>query len=152
MKRISNNISVIKTIAIIWLLFLVHCGRKQRGVFVFPQHDKIRINKLTLPSIHGLIVQQGKDSVIVSWQPIDVAAIKETKAGLPQLNGYNVYRLVKGYFVPKEPINKKPIQQTTFIDSSKQKHDIRHSYVIRAVFAVGDQIIEGPASQVVSVK
>jgi hypothetical protein len=69
---------------------------------------------------------------------------------MPQLSGYNVYRLVKGYFVPKEPLNKKPLTQTTYDDIPKKKNGIKHSYLVRAVFVVGDQVIEGPASQIVS--
>ena len=68
--------------------------------------------------------------------------------------GYNIYKLVHSLIVPKKPLNKFYIKETTFLDKNIriEKGKSCDCYLVRAVFKINDQIIEGPSSQVICVK
>jgi hypothetical protein len=125
---------------------VVGCGRKQRGVYSFPEKQSIKINKLTLPSVKGLTATTQQKRVTLVWKPLEV------QAGV-RLVGYHVYRLAQGRFIPKQPITKKPVTSTTHVDKRARKSakDGVVCYVVRGVFEIDGQVIQGLTSQVVAV-
>ena len=123
-------------------LMATSCGRKQRNVFNFVEHTQPKINRFILPSVKGVQAQRHGKDVYITWRaveaPHDVVGV-----------GYNVYRLAQGRFIPKVPLNKKPITDTQFIDKHHRRHGA-YCYVVRAVFRVQNQTVQGLTSQVVS--
>ncbi len=131
---------------IIGAVVVVGCGRKQRGVYNFPEKEAVKINRLTLPAVKGLSATVQKKVVTLSWRALEVPSTV-------RLIGYHVYRLAQGRFIPKLPITKKPVTLTTFVDkhAKRSAKDGMVSYVMRGVFEVDGQVIQGLTSQVVAV-
>lgn len=129
-------------------LILSSCGRKQRNIFFFPEKEPVRINKLSLPVVRGLSAQLSDKKIMVSWLPIDATT---TLPDHISFVGYSVFRLTKGYFVPKQPIHKQPITTTFYSDGNLPKKDFSFCYMVRTVFMINDQISYGPASNIVCV-
>jgi len=129
--------------------FFQGCGRKQKNIFNFPEKESIKINRVLLPPVKGLIITEEKKGNLISWRSIDLPAVYGPGKHPVIFNGYNVYRLVKGRFVPKAPINKKPIKDTSFLDRTARASVHHHAYLVRAVFTIDDQIVQGVASQIV---
>jgi hypothetical protein len=120
-------------------LCLAACGRKQRNIFNFSEKNTIKINKLTLSTVKGVQVQKNKDSNLVKWLPLKTPM---------KLLGYNVYRLVRGSFASKKPLNKEPINQTFFTDTKPGKK-YPNCYFVVPVFSEQNQVFEGPISQII---
>jgi hypothetical protein len=145
---------VIIFVSFIFLLFL-GCGRKQKHIFYFSDKKTFpKINKLSLPVVKGLNIKRDKTSCNLSWFAISPQEI--TRDNLIFI-GYNVYRLVNSCFVPKKPLNKKVITQDIYSDNTitqveNLKEQEKYCYLVRAVFTIYNQKIEGPSSQVVCVK
>ncbi len=145
--------SLIKHFVIVFLLFVVAgCGRKQRGVFDFPQGPaQPKLPKLAFPAVQNIQAHYAQKTVTLEWEPLDETSLKKNISTSIQLIGYHVYRLPRGYFVPKKPITQKPIKQTSFIDKKIAiKKGILPSYLVRGVFTTNNQIIQGPSSKIVS--
>ena len=130
------------------------CGRKQKHIFYFSEEKPLpKMSKLSLPLVKGLEVKKEGDTCVLSWFAMNTADLSEKKLSFL---GYNVYRLVNAYFVPKKPLNKKVITKNFFVDSQitsteHLKKQEQYCYVVRAVFSFYKQKVEGPASQVVCV-
>jgi hypothetical protein len=132
------------------VIFFAHCGRKQRNVFNFPVKETAKINRLSLPAIRGLKVFKDKGgNTQLTWLAINDADLLLTNGKKPRLVGYHVYRLVKGHFVPKQPITPQPLEKPEYIDPLTRKNKKHRCYMIRGIFKIEGQIIQGPASQVV---
>lgn len=128
------------------------CGRKQRGVFDFPKgENQPKIPKLAFPAVQNVQARCDNKTVVIQWEPLDVASVEKNLKTPSQFAGYHVYRLARGYFVPKKPITPQPIKETSFVDTKiTAKKGILPSYLIRGVFTVNNQYIQGPASKIVS--
>jgi hypothetical protein len=137
---------------ILLCLAFTSCGRKQRTLFQFPEKVKIKISKLSLPSVRGLQVALSKKGAHLIWQPIDLKLIEKNAKIQLSFEGYHVYRSARGYFVPKKPITKKPIKKTCFVDASSVVQRKKYAYLVRGVFSCDQTIVQGPASQLVGYK
>lgn len=125
----------------VFLLLLSSCGRKNNNFFVFTKKEKPqKINRLTLPVVKGLkITHHENHTVTLAWYTVKHENVI----------GYNLYRFVRTAFIPRKPLNKKPITQETFTETiPKSIRDHKICYVIRAVFLIQNKIIEGPTSKV----
>ena len=67
----------------------------------------------------------------------------------PKILGYNVYKFLKTRFIPKHPINKKPIPNNSFLDTTSESTKNHFCYAVRAVFLIDNKELEGPLSQVI---
>ena len=71
---------------------LSNCGRKQKNILSFPEKTLPKINKLTLPTVHGVTVQRIKEGNQITWfEP-------KTPDAQTKLAGYKVFRLTRGRF------------------------------------------------------
>jgi len=110
------------------------CGRKQKNIFNFNEIKNVKINKLSLPAIKGIGCRRTGNYIIITWHPVTHKS----------LVGYNIYYVPQGLVVKKKPLNKKAIKTNAF--SHKVKN---HSYyLVRGVFTLHTQTVEGPASQI----
>lgn len=134
-------------VSVIYAVVVAGCGRKQRGVYNFPEKQSVKINKLTLPSVKGLTATAQQKRVTLVWRPLEVSS------DTTKLLGYHIYRLAQGRFIPKQPITKNPVTTTTFVDKRARKSakDDIVCYVVRGVFEIDGQVIQGLTSQVVAV-
>ena len=66
-----------------------------------------------------------------------------------ELIGYNLYKFAQIAFIPRKPLNKQPIKQTSYLDTSKDKKQYRYCYLVRAIFITQGKTIEGPSSKIV---
>lgn len=123
------------------------CGRKQRTLFQFPESDSVKINKLMLPIPRGLEVTAQDKGTLITWHEV----IPPQQPIQSTLIGYNVYRFVKGRFVSKSPITKRPVAANQFLDARCKKNRNNYSYMVRAVFSIDKQIIQGPASHITGI-
>jgi len=121
------------------------CGRKQRNIFNFSETNKLKINKLTLPAVKGVKVKKINNENVVEWLEVK-SNDKDMK-----LLGYNIYRLTRGYFAPKKPMNSKIITGNIFVDQHP-KSNYPNCYFVTPVFSKQDQFFEGPISQIISIK
>jgi len=130
---------------IITISLLVACGRKNNNFLVFVPKEKIvKINKLTLPVVQGVKIKQLKEgSTQIVWYPLN------THINHAELIGYNAYKFAQTAFIPRKPINKQPIKQPSYIDTSKNKNHLQYCYLVRALFITHGKTIEGPASKIV---
>ena len=131
-----------------FLLLLTSCGRKQRTIFQFPEKEPIKISKLSLPAVRGLQVTTTDKGKHLTWYPLDISSVHNTKYDLTFL-GYHVYRSAQGYFIPKRPLTKHPIRDTYFIDASSSARRKKYAYLVRGVFACENIQVQGPASQLI---
>lgn len=155
MNLTASNFPKVSIILFLIILFF-GCGRKQKNIFHFPS-DKptLQVNKLYFPAVQGLKVIRTMQGNVLSWQP--VKNLKEIQIDAKEkvtveFMGYNVYRLVNGFFVCKKSVNEFLIKDLQFLDSKVLEKNLigqHHSYIVRAVFKVNDKIIQGPSSQVV---
>lgn len=125
------------------LLLFNACGRKQRSLFQFPEAGPVKISKLALPSVKGVSIRASAHDVYLMWQSITVQAPT-------QLLGYHVYRLPRGRFVEPTPLTKTILVDSEYCDKNALSTGNRHSYMVRAVFKVHDQVIYGLGSKIVS--
>lgn len=139
---------------ILFLLLLSGCGRKQKNIFNFSEKENLKkVNKFDLGFIKGIQVKKTDLGNLITWNSL----YKEKKELKRSFLGYNIYRLVRSSLVPKNPLNKKTIIQTMFLDKEvlfissylKQK---RYCYVLRSVFLIEDKIYLGLISQIICTK
>lgn len=125
------------------LVLLTNCGRRQRTIFLFPHEKTIHFATLQFPSPKIVKVSQSSHGATIEWLEVPVPfCIQDIPA---QLVGYNIYRLTHKGFIPKSPLNKDPITTTSYHDYSKNSSD---RYIVRALFIVNDQMLEGPTSNI----
>lgn len=132
-----------------FLLLFSGCGRKQRNIFHFPENEPIVFNKLDFPVVKQVKVTQTTQGNKISWQAIKPQQFKVKECPC-SVQGYNVYRLVRTSIIPKQPLNKKIIEKTMWLDTTMPKNTKQAFYLVRALFMVNDRIIEGPISLIVS--
>jgi hypothetical protein len=125
------------------LVLLANCGRRQRTIFLFPHEKTIHFATLQFPSPKIINMIQNAHGATIEWLEVPVpTCIQDTAV---QLAGYNVYRLTHQGFIPKSPLNKDPITITSYHDTSKT---LCNRYIVRALFIVNNQILEGPTSNI----
>jgi len=147
----------IYVLLIIFLVIQAGCGRKQKDIFYFSKEEALpRINRLSLPCIKQITCKKDGCTNKISWKLLPL--INSYDKGEALLLGYNVYRLVSAYFVPKKPLNKKQIITDNFyldeqvaIDPVLKKEQ-KHCYVVRGVFKINNRKIIGPSSRIVCIK
>lgn len=129
-----------KSKLIFLIIFLLpQCGKKRRNFFEYKKPNKQgKINHLAFPAVKGAVIHTINGYSQVKWTPIKNA------------KGYFIYKFQKGKFIRKKPINKKLLKQAFFIDKKHHKHDM--CYIIRGVFQVQNQLIEGPSSKILYIK
>ena len=128
------------------------CGRKQKNIFSFADQNIPQINRLGLPVVRGVSATHTGHTNMINWLTPQLAT-PFTAQQLSNKNfsdffiGYNVYRLVRNNIIPKMPLNKNPLKTTFYIDK-KIKHHKRYFYLIKTVFVINKQTLEGPASAI----
>lgn len=134
-------------------IFLPTCGRKQKNIFSFSQEDVPVINKLSLPVVRGITIQKTKDGALITWLAPNLSHMQqETNKSLSDLFiGFNIYRLVRNNIIQKHPINKKPVTKTEYLDK-KVFNKKQNLYLVKIVFSINQQTIEGPASAIASLQ
>lgn len=141
----KKNLFVKFLIPFLLISSFFHCGRKPRNIFSFdPEKNSHFINPLSLSPIKEIKLTKIKNKNIISWQKITIATPKT------ELCGYNIYRFASHAFVPQNPLNSTPLTTTQYEDSPSLKY--RWCYIVRGVFKTEENIIEGPASQIVCEK
>ena len=139
---------------VLFLLLFSGCGKKQKNIFNFSEKKPInKVNKFDLGFIKGIQIKKTDLGNLITWNILD----KEKKEFKKYFLGYNIYRLVRSSLVPKNPLNKKPIIQTMFLDKEilflssdlKQK---RYCYVLRSVFQIEEKNYLGAISQIICTK
>ena len=152
LAKSTKHILVVSLIILFGML-LTSCGRKQKNIFSF-SHDNIPIvNKLSLPVVRGVTIQKTKAGNLINWLTPDLSKIPQEKSLLFNKNlahcftGFNIYRLVRNNIIPKHPINNKPITTTNYLDK-KASHQKQTLYLVKIVFSINQQLIEGPASAI----
>lgn len=151
----------IKIILII-LIFFAGCARKQRGIFDFPDPNKkpeVKINMLALPCVKKVFAEKTESGNRVFWDEVSYSNNLFSGFNKEDLDiefvGYNLYRLVNNCFIPKKTVNKRWITKTEYLDDQVlllESECTINSYLVRVVFRVNGKIIEGPASQIVSIE
>lgn len=134
---------------------LCSCGRKTKNIFVFDNPNELHINKLALPAVQGVSAHKDPGGTLISWFALPLPLVPSPTT--PYLCsscfvGYNVYRLVRTNIIPKHPRNRSPIQTTTFLDLHRPSNKKQNLYLVKAVFMHKGSPIEGPISQIISVK
>lgn len=135
-----------------FITFFVSCGRKQKNIFYFPENKYLeKINKLDLPATKILSVENFGNYNKITWQKVNLNSnfLKEKNI---KFLGYNIYKLVNSSIVPKNCLNKEIINQDFFYDKKINKILAEDSYIIRTIFKKNNNILNGPASQVFSIK
>jgi len=128
-------------------LCMIGCGRKNNSFLNFEKKEKvIKVNRLTLPSVKNITLSQNQNGThFLQWTPV---ASKNTQRILV---GYNIYRFIQTAFIPRKPLNKQPIKENFYHDTtlhgSKTKKII--CYVVRSVFKIKGKKFEGPLSNIV---
>lgn len=135
------------------ILTLSSCAQKPRSIIPAQKTEikKIipKIRRLELPSVYGLKVSRDGCDTILSWDAIDEAKIK-SKPNL-KLIGYNVYRFRNDGFLKNSSLNKEVIKTIEFVDKNPRS-DLIFFYGVKALFEFENKVIEGPASQILSIK
>lgn len=133
----NNRIKLLSFFALV--ILLPQCGKKRRNFYVYEQEDSsLKINKLSLPAIKEIKLNKTAEGNHISW-----TSPKQKH----KLLGYNIYRFRKGKFIRKKPFLKTSIKKTAFID--KVKSNTRWCYLVRGIFEVQKQVVEGPTSKIV---
>lgn len=126
MKRLS-------IIGIAIILTFSGCGRKKTNLFSFPPIPTTsptkKIEKFSLPIVTNVTIEKNT----LSWHILEHS----------ELIGYNIYQFLPNGVVRQKPLNKKPITDTS-IPIIPEKY----CYLIRAVFEINNQVVEGPASKI----
>jgi len=135
---------------------LCSCGRKQKNIFSFENQEFHRVNKLTLPSVHGVTAKKTPQGNLITWFALQLPTSSSNPATKylcsQYFTGYNVYRLVRTNIIPKQPCNKRPLKNTNFLDSKKVKINKPIYYLVRAVFTYNNAIVESPTSHIVCLR
>ncbi|MFH1644365.1 MAG: hypothetical protein ABIA74_04285 [bacterium] len=144
---------IYRYINILFIFFLFFgCARKQKNIFDFSKKDKIKINKLSLPIPKNLDLEKKGEDIFLLWQDVKNDLYLNDDEYKITFVGYNIYRFVHSGFIPKNPLNKKPIKINNFCDKEIVKIQNNYCYLIRAVFEIQNKIIQGPASKIICIK
>lgn len=135
---------------IFMILLFAGCGRKNTNFLVFNASEKKkRVNRLTLPNIHGLAGTIKKDVVTLTWKPCDTTKLNKNDEFL----GYRVYKFLKTGFIPKKSVGKRIFTEPVF--EEKRTNNKTFCYLVRGVFLVSGvtppaagKTIEGPSSKI----
>ncbi len=145
-------------IGLIFLFLFFGCARKQKNIFDFSEKEKVKINKLTLPVVQFLQAEKKGNDIFLTWQKINNDFNLNENKSKVFFVGYNVYRFVDSGFVPRKPLNKRPLTLNNFCDvgvlEPKGNHssEFSYCYLVRAVFKIKDKNYQGPASQIICIK
>ena len=146
------------------MIFFSGCGRRQKNIFYFPDpaqenKDAFNVNPLLLPFVRDIKLEKTDKGNLITWQSIKDSERFYAKNNYPtikykkELLGYNIYKLVSAFFIPKKALNSDLIKSTEYLDESilnqLVKDKTANCYLVRAVFKVEDKIFHGPASQIV---
>lgn len=153
-----NGTIQVKCILALFLMILLGiclatCGRKRKNIFSFSNDNMPVVNKLSLPVVRGITLQKANNGYLINWLMPDLSQVLQEKSLLFKKNlascfiGFNIYRLVRNNIIPKHPINKKPITTTEYLDK-KAPQKKQTLYLVKIVFSINQQIIEGPASAI----
>jgi len=126
-------------LACILLCVLIGCGKKPKNILAFDEpNKKQKIRRIFYPTVKNISIKPTQPGTQLSWKPLEHENLK----------GYNVYRFSQKMFIPKNPINKKPLLITEFIDShSPRSH--KAYYVVSGVFESQGNLVVGPLSQII---
>ncbi len=136
------------------LFFLISgCGRKQKNIYSFEPELKNKFSKLDLPSVRGLTITKSPQGNLLSW--LELSWGNEKSVFRKYFIGYDVFRLTSLNFIPKHPLNKKPLVETHFLDkhqAHKKSVTQKSCYLIQPIFKIDKQIIKGPSSQIMCIE
>ena len=147
----QNEMSFFKNYNFIFiiLLFLISsCGRKQKNIFSFEPEVKNKASKLDLPSVRGLAITKSPEGNLLSW--FNLSFTKEKSLFQKHFVGYDVFKLTSLNFIPRHPLNKKPLIVTHFLDKPQIHKKI--CYLIQPIFKFDKQVIKGPSSQIICIE
>ncbi|MBD3231851.1 hypothetical protein GF322_04280 [Candidatus Dependentiae bacterium] len=159
----STNLIKLSFYFLISIIFF-GCGRKQKNIFDFPdpnqqKKESFNVNKLLLPCTRGIKLEKTKQGNLISWQNIKKSEEFYKKNSYPMFQdeksflGYNIYKLVNAFFVPKEPLNSSFLKETKFLDKEVLKdnktRETLNCYLVQAVFKIKGKIFKGPFSQII---
>lgn len=138
-------------IALSLFFFFAGCGRKQKNFLYFPPEKTLNITKLDLPTIKGIKAQRTNIGTHISWVPLFT---DKTPLNIKRFEknfvGFDLFKLANNAtFIPKKPINKKPITTNYFLDKQINKSNYA-AYTIQPIFEFDNQIIHGPSSQIIT--
>lgn len=142
-------------IPLIFASLIMGCGRKQRNIFSFEPEPEIKITKLDLPSVTGLHAVKTNNGNLLTWFDLFLSKKNIQLSLRKNFVGYDVFKLTKQNFIPKTPLNKKPLAETQFLDinikDSSKADTSKIFYLIQPIFKFDNQIIKGPSSQIVGI-
>ena len=144
-----QNIFILFLVSLFFSGFFAGCGSKQRNIFLFPEKEMLTLHKLDFPVVKGVSIQRTQTGNLVTWRPVE-AQLYTHDGHLSTLIGYNVYRLARAAVIPRKPLNKKAHATTSMLDLFKSPRTQQSFYLVRALFKINDQTIEGPVSLIVS--
>jgi len=147
-----HTIFVLFSLSLLFSGFFSGCGSKQRNIFAFPEKAALTLHKLDFPVVKNVQVEKTSAGNKISWRPVDSQPVIQD-GHTSTFVGYNVYRLARATIIPKKPINKKPIITTSLIDviKTRKNQPVQPAwYLVRALFTINNQSIEGPISRIVS--
>jgi hypothetical protein len=124
-------------ILILLTVFFFSCGRKNNNFLDFSKKEKKqKFNRLTLPAVQNITVKRENNIVTVQWKKIPNAT-------------YDIYRFIRTAFIPKNPLNKRPLTKTYYVDNSNPPVDT--CYLVRPIFYINGKKIAGPSSKIICV-
>ena len=128
---------------------LTGCGKKQKNIFVFDKVKRANVSVLGLPSVKGVVVTHEAEGVRISWYPVSLDGITPNDLCF---RGYNVYRLTRAGIIPKKPLNKLFLIDTSFVDRHAKGQPPTAGYLIKAVFSVAKETFYAPASRIAKIR
>lgn len=136
-------------VGLIFLCLTSSCGRKQKNFLMFKEEDPAKITKLALPAVRGVEVKKIVGGFYISWMPLfSIKSPNHLKKLEPNFIGYDVFKLVNAKFIPKQPINQRPVVANFFIDNKVEKN-CQISYTVQPLFKFDKHVLHGPTSQIV---
>lgn len=128
------------------------CGRKQRNFLYFPPEKTLNLTKLDLPAVKGIKAQKTDLGIHISWNPLFTSKMaSEIRCLEKNFVGFDLFRLENNAtFIPKKPINTKPITTNFFLDKSGKSSE-HATYSIQPIFKFETQVLRGPSSQVIKI-
>ncbi len=115
---------------------LLHDGTASRD------SNKARRKFIPPPAAPSLKAVSGAEGVSLEW-----TAVKPPKNG--EVVGYNLYRKESGVNAALFPINKNPLRETRFLDTSPE-FGMRYRYAVRSLAKVDGELAESDLSNEVS--
>jgi|GEM_PF-1459816 hypothetical protein len=150
-RSLTKHPVVTGCLVIFMIIVTPQCGKKKKNIFSFNEHQKKeKINRLSLPSPQNIKYEENENGIFITWKKINKENIPTFQnENTPKILGYNVYKFLKTRFIPKHPINKKPIPNNSFLDTTSESTKNHFCYAVRAVFLIDNKELEGPLSQVI---